>query len=152
MKLCRTIFATLAAGIFLAACQSTSGEPTVTSTSTAAQAAPVGGPMIEDLEARGLEPLDTEALKKLHVGNQILHTNLVDERIVMTKYFENGIRAVTYRGKTTETPYEIADGQRCEASLAGGTFCLTVYQVDGIYYGCGSRSEGACDWRIEVVQ
>lgn len=138
----------LVAVLALGACQSTGNESPVTST----QAAPVGGPLIQDLQARGLEPLDTDALKALHVGNRLRHTNLVDDLEVMIAYSENGTRKISFNGKTATTNYEIADGRRCEDSVQGGTVCVTIYEIDGQYFGCDSRSEGKCDWRIEVVE
>lgn len=134
----------------LASCK-TNGVPEIITTSDTASETPIGGPFIEELEARGLKPLDTAALNNLHVGHTLLHVNLADEMEALITYHADGMRDVKFRGKTVSGSYKISDGKRCELSVNGPHICFVIYESDDQYYGCDSRDGGVCDWLITKV-
>jgi hypothetical protein len=136
--------------IGLAACK-TNGVPEIITTSETTSGAPIGGPLIEELEARGLNPLGTEALEELHVGHTLLHTNLADGMEASITYHADGTRDIKFLGKTVSNNYEITDNTRCEFSVNGPLICVVIYEMDDHYYGCDSRDGGVCDWLITKV-
>lgn len=106
-------------------------------------------PTKQFLEASGASRLSTNDLIALHVGRTIYVTSERDGYRDLAAYYDaTGMRALRIRGAIFRGPYSIADDQRCEASVLGGTVCMTVYRLADVIWMCDPRHGDQCRMRL----
>ena len=105
-----------------------------------------------DLIARGLKPLDDDALRALMNQQTLYHTNTATGQTYPIYYREDGRRFVKVGASVRPSAWAIRNGMRCDESAAGGqTICFKIFDVGGVLHACAPATK-ACDWTFTAAR
>jgi hypothetical protein len=119
----------------------------------AAEAARDGTIRVADLEARGIDAMTEDELRRFVVGNTLSVVNMVTGEEGLVSFFDDGVQAITVPPhRVIRQDYEISgDGRLHQHSIQGLPVSFWIFDVDGRYLAARDDELGYCNYAIETV-